>query len=198
MSQVAHKLPHIRCEDVDKSRSAQHSLLHTNATSDNELIINTLTGFECDLGDKLAQIDREVEMQVQELELSECLLLVAQLVELFKHTVITTALQNQNEWFNDTGDHLRKQNGATGNTLLDRKVEQIVMDKGITRQQWNCLLYISLSNGDTSEITKVSKKQLQKVHEKAARLLEVDERDAVFALIDAIESYMSKEHFTNK
>ncbi|CAF1178904.1 unnamed protein product [Adineta ricciae] len=188
----------MRCEDANKSHPARHSSLPPSTNTDNELIISTLTGFECDLGDKLAQIDRKTEMQVQELELSECLLFVAQLVELFKHTVVTTTLQNQNEWSNDTSHHLRKQNGATGNTLLDHKVEQIVMDKGLTREQWNCLLYISLSNGDTSEITKVSKKQLQKIHEKASRLLEIDERDAVFALIHAIETYMSKEHFLQK
>ncbi|UJR34163.1 hypothetical protein I4U23_021571 [Adineta vaga] len=198
MSHKVHKLPHIRRDDVEKSHSSRSTCRPSSAKTTHETIINTITGYENDLGDKLAQIDREAEIQVQQIELTECLLLIAQLVELFKHTIITSELQNQDDWHKDTSHHLRKQNGATGNTLIDDKIEEIVLNKGLTKQQWTCLLYISFSNSDTIEITKTNKKHLQKIHDKALRLLEIDERDAVFALIHAIETYMSKDHFSHQ
>jgi hypothetical protein len=48
------------------------------------------------------------------------------------------------------------------------------------------------------EITKVSKKDLKNLHDKASRLLEVDEQNAVFALINATEKHMLKEDIIDK
>ena len=77
-------------------------------------------------------------------------------------------------------------------------MEKIVLSKDLTKEQWNCLLYMALSTGDSTEITKVSKRHLHKVHDMASRLLEDDEQNAVFALINAIEKHMSKKYFTEK
>lgn len=189
MSSRVHKVPHIRCDSVSRSHSSRESLQSPSVAADSDSFINTLTGFEYDLGEKLAQIDREAEIQAQQLELSECLALVAQLVELFKRVVITPQLRTQYGWQHDAG--------VTDNKLLDGKVEKIVAEKGLTKEQWNCLIYISYSNGDTTEITRVHKRHLRRLREKAQRLLEDGERNAVFALLKATETHMSQEHLTN-
>ncbi|CAF0817421.1 unnamed protein product [Adineta steineri] len=198
MSKIVHSVSCKTRDDKDKSHIPKQTRRNTHTHMDSETIISTLTGFENDLGEKLEQIDREAELQVQQIELSECLMLTSQLVDLFKHTVITFELQNQNDWHNDTRHQLKKRKTVTVNTLLDDKIEKIVINKGLTKEQWKCLLYISFINGDTIEITKVNKKHLHKIRDKASRLLEPDERDAVLALINAIEKHMPKEHFISK
>ena len=137
-------------------------------------------------------------MHSRQTELNECLEYVAQLVDLFKHTVITSELQHQNDWYKDTQHNLQQHKGITGNRLLDDKIENIVINKGLNKEQWSCLLYIAFSNSDAMEISKVNRKHLQKVHNMALRLLEDDEQNAVFALINAIEKHMSKQYFTGK
>lgn len=183
---------------TDKCHTTKPSLQTTNRSIDNDIMINSITGYEKDLQEKLAQLEREAERQAEQNELVECLEYVAQLVALFKHTVVTTELQNQNDWHHDTQSHLQKNKGVTGNRLLDDKVENIVINKGVTKEQWSCLLYMALNTGDTIDITKVSKKHLHKVHDMASRALEDTEKNAVFALINAIEKHMTNQHFTEK
>ncbi|CAF4796823.1 unnamed protein product [Rotaria sp. Silwood1] len=171
---------------------------NTYKSIDNESIINSITGYENDLGDRLERLEREAGMQAQQIELNECLECIAQLLDLFKRTVITSELQNQNDWHYNIRQQLQQHNGVTGNRLLDDKVEKIVINKGLTKEQWNCLLYMALSTGDKVELTKVSKKYLQKVRDKASRLLETGEQNAVFALINATEKFISKNYSTEK
>jgi hypothetical protein len=130
--------------------------------------------------------------------MGECLEFVAQLVDLFKRTVIKTELQKQSDWHNDTQNRLQQSKGATGNRNLDDKIEKIINSKGLTKQQWNNLLYMALSTDESTEINKVSKKHLQKVHDMVSRTLDDDEQNAVSALINAIETYMPKNYLTEK
>jgi CBS-domain-containing membrane protein len=180
------------------SHATKQSVPATKININNETIINSITGYETNLGEQLEHLEHEAELQAQQLELSECLEFVAQLIDLFKHTVITSELQNQNDWHNDTRYQLQQHKGVTGNRIFDEKIEKIVISKGLTKEQWRCLLYMGINTADRVEITNVSKKYLKKVHDKAARLLEEDEQSAVFALINAIEKYMSKDYFTDK
>ncbi|CAM4869802.1 unnamed protein product [Rotaria socialis] len=164
--------------------------------SDNENTINTITGYAYDFGNRL---ERETDLQAQQIELNECIEFVTQLVDLFKRTVITVELQSQNDWHNDTRQHQEQHNSVTGgNRLLDDKVEKIVIRKGLTKEQWSCLLYMLLSTDDMVELAKISKKHLKKVRDKALRLLEDDEKSGVFALINAIKKHVSKIYFTGK
>jgi len=185
-------------DDIDTSQQTKKSNHSTDAVYDNETLINSITGFEKDLTDRLELLERDAEIHARQIELGECLEYVAQLVDLFKHTVITMELKNQNHWHHNTQDNLQKHKGITGNRLLDDKVEKIVLSRGLNKEQWNCLLYISYNNGDTMEITKSTKQHLHKVRDMASRLLEDTEQSAVFALIKAMETYMAKNHFIQK
>jgi hypothetical protein len=198
MSEIVQHLSPRMHDGTEKTRIPKQSRQTTNTSMDNQTIISSLTGYENDLGDKLERLERDAEIQVQQNELSECLMFVAQLVDLFKHSVITFELQNQSDWHDDTQHNLKQHNGVTGNRLFDDKIEKIIINKGLTKEQWNCLLYMSLNTGDTVEITKVSQKHLKNVHEKALRLLEDNEQNAVFALINAIGKHMLKDHFIDK
>jgi hypothetical protein len=198
MSKMIQNVSRTTQDGANKSHAAKQSSPTTKTNINSDTFMTGITGYEYDLGDKLEQLERTADMQSQQLELGECLEFVAQLVDLFKHTVITYELQNENDWHNDAQHHLKQHKGATDNRHLDDKVEEIVINKGLTKEQWSCLLYIALSNGDAVEISKVTKKHLQKVHDMASRLLENDEKNAVFALINAIEKHMSKKYFTEK
>jgi hypothetical protein len=198
MSKIVHNQSHKTHGSADKSPTPKHSRQSTNTSLDNEVIINSITGYENDLSDRLQKLERDAEIQARQIELNECLEFVAQLVDLFKRTVVTSELQNQEDRHNDIGNQLTKNKSTTGNRLLDDKVEKIALSKGLTKEQWSCLHYMALSTGDNTEITKTSKKHLHKVHDMASRLLEDDEQNAVFALINAIEKYMSKKYFTEK
>lgn len=198
MSKMVKNFSYPTYDDAKKSQTTKGSLRSTCNSTDNENILNTITGYENDLGDRLEQLEREAGVQAQQIELNECLEFVAQLVELFKHTVITSELQTPHEWHNETQNRLQQHKGATGNRTLDDKVEEIVINKGLTKAQWNCLLYMALSTDDIVELTKVNKKHLQKVRDKVLRLFEDEEKNAVLALINAIEKYMSKDYLIEK
>jgi hypothetical protein len=198
MSKQVHNQSHTTHDSTDQTGAGRPSVQTKKTNLNNEAIINSLTGYETNLGDQLEKLEREAELQARQIELSECLEFVAQLVDLFKHTIVTCELQNQNDWHSDTRHQLQQYKGVTGNRLLDEKIEKIAISKGLTKQQWTCLLYMAINTGETVEISNVSKKHLKKVHDKALRLLEDDEQDAVLALVNSIEKYMSKTHFTEK
>ncbi|CAF3746798.1 unnamed protein product [Rotaria magnacalcarata] len=169
-----------------KTHMTKQSRETTYKSSDNENITNAITGYEYDLGDRLERLERlerEAGMQAQQIELNEYIEFVAQLVDLYKRTAITVELQSQNDWHNDTRQHQEQHKSATG---------------GLTKEQWNCLLYMLLSTDDMVELSKISKNYLKKVRDKALRLLEDNEKSAVFALINAIEKCVSKIYFTGK
>lgn len=198
MSNIVQNLSQTIDDSTDKSRTEKPSIQSKNGSLDKETIINSITGYENDLTERLEILERDAETQARQLELGECLEFVAQLVDLFKRTVITTELQKQNDWHNDTRNRLQQSKGATGNRNLDDKIEKIIISKGLTKEQWSNLLYMALSTDESTEINKVSKKHLQKVNDMASRLLDNDEHNAVSALIKAIETYMAKNYFTEK
>jgi hypothetical protein len=199
MSKLIQNRSHTTTHDgTEKAHTPKQSLQIPNRSIDNETLINGITGYENDLRDRLEKLEHDAEREARQNEYGECLEFIAQLVELFKHTVVASELQNQNDCHNDIQNHLKRQKGVSGNRLLDDKVENIVISKGITKEQWSCLLYMALSSGDAVEISKVSKNHLHKVHDMVSRLLEGDEKNAVLALINAIENHMAKNYFTEK
>jgi len=161
-----------------------------------ETIISAFIGYDNSLDDHLEQFEHEADIQAQQMELNECFEFVVQLVNLFKNTVIMSELQCENDWHENLRHQLKNNKGTTGNSFLDHKAEEIALSKGLTKEQWNRLLYLTLTTGDTTEITKVSKKHLQKVHDMVSRLFESDLQTITFALINAIEKYMPKKYFT--
>jgi hypothetical protein len=183
---------------AEKSRTEKSTLQSKNGSLDKETIINSITGYENDLTERLEILEREAELQARQNEMGECLEYVAQIVDLFKRTIITAELEKQNELHNDTRHHLRQSKGATGNRNLDDKIEKIIISKGLTKQQWNNLLYMALSTDESTEINKVSKKHLHKVNDMVSRTLDEDECGAVSALIKAIETHMPNKYLTDK
>ena len=130
------------------------------------------------------QFEQNADMQIQEMEVKECFGYIVQLVNMFKHTVIMSELQNEI--------------GINGDEFFNYQFEKIVLRKGLTIDQWNRLLHITLATCDGIEITKISKKHLEKVHAMVSRLLDDDQQIIIFALINAIEKYMPRKYFTEK
>lgn len=198
MSNIVQNLSQTTHDSTDKSRTEKPSIQSKNGSLDKETIINGITGYENDLTERLEMLEREAELQAQQIELGECLEFVAQLVDLFKRTVIMSELQKQNDWHTDTRNQFQQSKGATCSRNLDDKIEKIMINKGLTKEQWSHLLYMALSTDESTEIHKVSKKHLQKVQDMASRLLEKDEHNAVSALIKVIETHIPKNYLTEK
>ena len=155
-------------------------------------------GIECAYAKDLQELEREADIQYREIELSECLESVAHLVDLFNHSVVLPQLQSDHDWHDHIQEEFKRNKGVMGNHLLDSQVEKTAIKFGLTEEQWKHLLYLNLIEGDRIDMTTVSRSHLRKVHDMAGRLLESQERAAVFALIDAIEKYMPEKYFINK
>jgi hypothetical protein len=186
-------------ETTNKQSHTKHH--HKNEphtfNTDDETMINAILSYEHNFGDQLKQLEHDAGIHSQEMELNECLLYIVQLVELFKHTVITSDLENKHDWDEHHRHQLKSNKGFTGDHFLDHQMETIALTKGLSKEQWNRLLYLTLTTTDTVEITNVSKKHLQKVHDMSARLLESDQQKGIFALINAIEKHMPEKYFTH-
>ncbi|CAF1470822.1 unnamed protein product [Rotaria magnacalcarata] len=144
----------------------------------------------------MKELEREADKQSVEVELSDCAEFVSQIVDLFKHAIIMPELESEDDWHDDVRHQLKQKKGTTGNSLLDDKIERIASEKGLTKEQWKSLRYVNFTAGDTFEMTTVSRSHLKKVHDMASRLLVEEEQAPVFALVDAIERYMPKNHLT--
>jgi hypothetical protein len=196
MAEKSNNLSHTAHHYTDESHKQKRSLQTPMTNISDKTIIHAFIGYEHHFGNHLEELDHEADLQVQEIEFSECLEFVVQLVDLFKHNVIMSELQSQDDWNENFQHQLKKNKGTTGNSFLDHEVEKIALSKGLTKEQWNRLLYLTLITSDCTEITKVSKKHLQKVHNMASRLLENEQQAIIFALINAIEKHMPKKYFT--
>ena len=148
--------------------------------------------------DNFERLEREADLQSKENEYNDCVEFVSQLVDLLKHTVILPELQSEEDWHDDIEHQVKRNKGSTGNSLLDDKLEKIVISKGLTREQWRALLYVNLTAGDTLDMITVTRDHLKKVHDMASRLLDQEEQLAVYALVNAIEKYMPESHFIDK
>lgn len=157
-----------------------------------------LLAIECAFAKDLQELEREADIQYREIELSECLEYIAHLVDLFNHSVILPQLQSDHAWHDHIREEFRRNKGVMSNHLLDSQVEKTAIQFGLTDEQWKHLLYLNLTEGDRNDMTTVSRSHLRKVHDMAGRLLEVQERDAVFALIEAIEKYMPEKYFIHR
>lgn len=198
MSNATHEASQLTSNRMEKSSTPKQSLQSKNGSLDKETIINGITGYECDLTERLEMLEREAEVQARENELNECLEYIAQLVDLFKRSIIATELENEHDCHDESQRHSQKHRGSTGNSHLDEKMEKIILDKGLTKEQWSGLLYIAFNVQDTTELSKVNKKHLQKVHDMSQRVLDDNEQNAVTALLNAIETHMDKKYFTDK
>ena len=185
-------------DGTGKSQTPKQSLKSKTTSLDKDTVINSITGYENDLIERLEILEREAEMQSQQIELGECLEFVVQLVDLFKRAVIATELQNENGCHNDTSKCLPRHKSTIGNTHIDDKIEKVIISKGLTKEQWRGLHFMALSNGESTEINKVSIQHLHKVRDMVSRLLGDDEQNAASALINVIEVHMPKQYFTDK
>jgi hypothetical protein len=198
MSKMVQNLSHPTHDAKDKSHSMQGSPATTKIKTNNENIAKPTNvnqyNFICDL----EALEREAVVQSKQVELNDCIEFVSHLVDLFKQTVILPELQSENDWHDDVGHRLKRNKGSTGNSHLDDKVEKIAIKMGLTKEQWNILLYVNITAGDTLDMNKVTRNHLKKVHDMTSRLLEGDEQITVFALIDAIEKHMPKNHYNER
>ncbi|UJR24647.1 hypothetical protein I4U23_006021 [Adineta vaga] len=154
--------------------------------------------FEYEFDKSIEEIERQADIQSKEDELSSCVEFVSQLVDLLKHTIIIPELQNKHDWHNDHGHEINRNKGITGNSFLDDRVQQIAIEKGLTKEQWKRLLYLNFTAGDTLEMINVSKSHLKKVHDMALRLFENEEQETILALIDVINKHMPENYYVDR
>lgn len=182
---------------TDDSCEPKQSFQLPKPSNKDQAIIDAFIGYDHSFGDHSNQLENEVNMQAEEIEYSEYVESIVQLVNLFKNTVIMSELQSKDDWNKNLPDQLKNNKEIPGINFLDyHKMENIVVSKGLTKEQWNRLLCLSLIANDNAELTKISKKHLQKARDMAIRLLEKEQQSVVFALVHAIEKYMPKEYFT--
>ncbi|CAF3338009.1 unnamed protein product [Rotaria socialis] len=185
----------IRSNDVLKQPTVKISVKNENIATKNN---NNNNSRQSAFIEEMKELEREADKQSVEVELSDCVEFVSQLVDLFKHAIIMPELEPEDDWHDDVRRQLKRKKGTTGNSLLDDKIERIASEKGLTKEQWKSLCYINFTAGDTLEMTTVSRSHLKKVHDMASRLLVGEEQAPVFALVDAIERYMPKNHLTQR
>ncbi|CAF0750303.1 unnamed protein product [Adineta ricciae] len=154
-----------------------------------------LYNFEYEFDKSIEELEREVDLQSKEEELNSCVEFISQLVDLMKHTIIIPELQSKHDWDDGHEHQLKRNKGSSGNSLLDDRVQLIVMEKGLSTEQWKRLLYLNFTAGDTLEMISVSRAHLKKVHDMAVRLLEGEEKETALVLIDAITKYMPEEYY---
>lgn len=184
----------------DKSNVLQSkdSLSTTKIPVHDEKKPNTNNTYNCDFKKYIEELEREADINVKEIELNEYVEFVSQLVDLLKHTVIIPELKSEDDWHDDIGHQIKRNKGTTGDTLLDDKIEKIAIKKGLSKEQWKRLLYVNFTADDSLEMINITKSHLKKVYDMTSRLVDGDEQTAVFALIDAIERHIPKNHFSEK
>jgi hypothetical protein len=181
---------HMSMENIATSKG--HSLANGNNETRPTNQFCVLFGTDCD------RLEREADLHIKEAELNECLELVAQLVDLFRHKVILPAAQLECRWYDEQHQGLKCKRGNTGDHLFDVQVESMAVCYGLTKEQWQQLLYLHITAGDYLEISHVTRNHLKKVHQFAIRLLESEEQAAVFALIRAVETHLPSEYCLSK
>ncbi|CAF3435994.1 unnamed protein product, partial [Rotaria sp. Silwood2] len=162
---------HASANNEHRAHGSKDSLPTTKVTVNKENHSTTINHNVYDFMGEIQELEREADRQSIEVEFNDYAEFVSQLVDLFKHTVIIPELQSEDNWHDNVGHHLKQDKGITGNSLVDDKIEQIVIKKGLTKEQWKRLLYINFTAGDTLEMTKISRSHLKKVHEMTSRLL---------------------------
>jgi hypothetical protein len=182
-------------DEKPEAHLAKNALPTSTITVNKKNNDNTHSSYGSVFKDKIEQLERDADMQSEQVELNDFGEFVSQLIDLLKHTIIIPELQSEIDWHEDIEHQLKRNKGITGNGLLDDKVDQIAVRKGLTKEQWRRLLYVRLIAGDSLEMTKVSRSHLKKVHDMASRLLEDEERTTVFALVDTIEKHIPRSHF---
>lgn len=180
----------------DESHRSKQSLQSPKPSIHDKRIILAFIGYDQDFTDHLDRLENEINIQTTQIEFNQFLEFIVQLVELFKHTVILSELQFEHDWHENLYHQLKSNRGITGNSFLNHKIEKIALTKGLTKDQWNRLLYISSITKSNTEINKTSKKHLQHVYDMATRLLENDQQIRIHALIHAIEKYMPEKYLT--
>jgi hypothetical protein len=194
MQHSSSKLP----DGSNKTNTVKDRLSSADKTNDHGTQSSSIGTFELYWESHLKEYERQADSQSKQEELSHCVEIVSQMVDLFKHNVIMPALQAEDNWHDDHRHQLKRNKGITGNSFLDHRAQKVAIEKGLTEEQWKGLLYLNVTAGDTVEMVNVSKDHLRKVHDMALRLLEGQEQEAVFALIDAIMKYIPKSHLTDR
>lgn len=156
---------------------------------------DSINNFESYYRHHMKDFERDADIQSHEHELQHAVELVSQLVDTLKHDIIIPALQKEHDWHHDHEHQIKRTKGRTGNSLLDDHAQRIAMEKGLTGEQWGRLLYLNLTAGDHLENIKVTRDHLQRVHDIALRLLENEEQETVFALIDVISKHLPDSRF---
>ena len=120
----------------------------------------------------------------------ECVKLAGALVDFFGDQVIFPNLSKRaGNWHYTVRNQLQLDNINRDRSMLVKEVEQIAKSKGLTEKQWECLIYLALSMGQSECMDKVTTEHLNKVC-KMSSVLECEDQQTVCALIDAIHKHM--------
>lgn len=195
MSKKTHHSSHTLHKSDHPHASPKHTLTNVKHADNSGSNTTVMQSPPLNFIEDMKRLEGEADQQSAEVELNELIEFISQLVDLFKHAIIMSELQSEDDWHENVRHQLKRNKGVTGNILLDDKIEKIAIKKGLTKEQWIRLLYINFTAGDTLEMNTVSRSHLKTVYNMALRLLVGEEQASVLALIEAIQNHMPTSHF---
>jgi hypothetical protein len=138
----------------------------------------------------LEKLKAESAEQSTQAQQRKCVELTAPLVDYFAEQVISPNLSRRfGNWHHDVRRQLQLDNVNRHRSELVQQVEEIAISKRLTKKQWQCLVYLALSMGESECMNIVTREYLNEVRE-LSRVIELHDHQTVCALIDAIEEHL--------
>lgn len=140
----------------------------------------------------LQKLEEQSAERIKRSKQIKCVELTAILVDFFGDKVISPNLSRRvGNWHYDVRNQLKLDNINCHRSELVQQVEQIAISKGLTEKQWQCLIYLTLSMGESRCMNMVTCEHLNEVRMMSS-VLEYDDHKTVCALIDAIDEHVMK------
>jgi hypothetical protein len=139
----------------------------------------------------LEQLKAESAEQNKRFQQLKCVELLGVLVDFFADQIIAPELPRRHgNWYYNVRNKLQLDNINRDRSKLVEQVERIAMSKGLTKEQWQSLIFLALSMGDNVCIMNtVTREYLDEVR-KLSTTLESNDHQTVCVLIGAIKEHL--------
>jgi len=139
----------------------------------------------------LEQLKAERAERNKRFQQLKCVELLAVLVDFFADQVIIPELPRKcGNWYYNVRNQLQLDNINRDRSKLVEQVEKIAMSKGLTKEQWQSLIFLALSMGDNVCIMNtVTREYLDEIR-KLSTTLEPNDHHTVCVLIGAIKEHL--------
>ncbi|CAF0911356.1 unnamed protein product [Adineta steineri] len=140
----------------------------------------------------LEDLKKKSAERIKRSQQAKCVELTAALVDFFGCQVISPNLSRRcGNWYHNVRNQLHLDNINVHRSELVQQVEEIAISKGLSKEQWQSLIYLSLSMGESECMNTATSEQLKEVRDMSS-VLEEDDHKTVCALVDAIDKHVKK------